>query len=268
MTSFDPIALRSRLDSNIGYRWSLNKTFEEMQADGALSSWADSDILTAVKCILVGYDAPAKALLARAAEWLAVAIAEEEVRRLFPEPWGKAQRHHDLAFCNWLLSGRHDSENLALCMAYRVEYFAQPKPRPDKGDVGFASPEYVNARAWREALALFERARLKPPPSVTRVQSEGQMSYVLCRHALGEQYSVAEVEAAKRPFLKRNIPIWLRSGHHDRAAVWMKILRWQGEENQQAAWDAVLACYDYLDVSRPPPPDVLPEAALSASRNA
>jgi hypothetical protein len=148
MEVFDPIERRRLLDDVIGYRRQLNRSFERVREVGGLASCADAYLTTAVYCLLVGYDEPAKALLARA-------------------------------------------------------------------------------------------------------RSEAQMSYVLCRHYLNGEYDWAEVDMAMRKFLKHNVNTWLTDGHYLRAAEWMKIAHWSGEETPLSARTVVLACYDYLAASPP-----------------
>jgi hypothetical protein len=125
----------------------------------------------------------------------------------------------------------------------------QGKHVRDKIEIGLTLPSYVDARAYAEALVRFDDAGMKPPVSLTRVRSEAQMSYVLCRHYLTGECGRAEVDMAIRKFLKYNVNAWLTEGDYLRAAQWMKIAHWSGEETPLSARKAVLACYDYLAAS-------------------
>jgi hypothetical protein len=123
--------------------------------------------------------------------------------------------------------------------------------KQDKPGIGLTMPEYVDASAYREALALFHDAHMKPQASLARIRSEAQMSYVLCRYFLGEAYEQPEMEATIKRFLKHNVNTWLLDGQYLRAAEWMKIAHWSGEASAASARDTVLHCYDYLAASPP-----------------
>jgi hypothetical protein len=120
-----------------------------------------------------------------------------------------------------------------------------------KPEINLVLPHDVDARAYTEGLARFDHAGMTPPASLARVRSEGQMTYVLCRHDLLGEYDPVDVAATTKQFLKYNINTWLANGHYLRAAEWMKIAHWSGEESEMSAREAVLRCYDYLAVSRP-----------------
>lgn len=123
MKIFDPANHRLRLDGDTGYEWVLSLPFEKARDVGGLASSADADINMAVRCILVGYAEPARSLLARAHEWLSIAIRDNERPRPQGAPGGaEARRHHILALCNWLLTGKHDIENSTLSIRYYEQF--------------------------------------------------------------------------------------------------------------------------------------------------
>jgi hypothetical protein len=66
--AFDPIDQRRRLDGDTGYKWALSRSFESERDAGTLANNADAYLWRAVRCLLVGYNDPAKALLERAHE--------------------------------------------------------------------------------------------------------------------------------------------------------------------------------------------------------
>jgi hypothetical protein len=251
MEAFDPLERRRRLDGRNGHRWDLSFSFDEFRDDRALASCANHYLTTAVYCLLVGYDAPAKALLARAHEWVTIAIRDDERPSDDVRGGTEGSRHLTLALCNWLRRGEHDNENYALYIEHYDPFLVREKHARNKMQIGLVLPEYLDARAYTQALVRFADAGMKPPVSLARVRSEAQMSYVLCRHYLTGEYDPAELDATIKRFLKYNVNHWLIDGHALRAAQWMKIAHWSGEETPLAARAAVLACYDYLAASPP-----------------
>ena len=253
MKIFDPANHRLRLTGDTGYEWVLSLPFEKAGDVGGLASNADADINMAVRCILVGYREPARALLARAHEWLSIAIRDNERPRPLGAPGGaEAERHHNLALCNWLITGKHDIENFSLSIGYFEQFLnGSPRVATNKMQIDLSMAHYVDAKAYAEGLSRFENARIAPPASPKRVSSEAQMAYVLCRNGLYGEFSPADIETAKTAFLKRNTNQWLTNGLFSSAAEWMKVTRWPGEETEASAWAAVLRCYDYLDAEQP-----------------
>ncbi len=251
MEVFDPVDERRLLDGKTGYARLLNRAFEEMRDAGGLASSARVQLNKAVQCLLVGYDEPAKALLARAQEWVTIAIRDDERPGTYTRGGTEGNRHLTLALCNWLLQGKHDSENYAHYIEHYDPFLIREKHIRNKMLIGLTLQCYVDARAYTEALARFDYAGMKPPASLARIRSEGQMSYVLCRHYLTGEYDRAEVDMAMRKFLKYNVNTWLTNGHYLDAAEWMKIAHWSGEETPLSVRAAVLACYDYLAASPP-----------------
>lgn len=78
------------------------------------------------------------------------------------------------------------------------------------------------------------------------------MSYVICRHRLGQDYTEGQVRSAVGRFLDRNVDGWLSAGHFARAAEWMKIVYWQEGKAGLSSKDALWKCYGHLPgCSRP-----------------
>ncbi len=256
MQVFDPEAWRRVLDDpDTGYRWSLAHDYEKSAANSVSGHVADANIGEAISCLLVGYDGPGEQLLVHARHWLRLAIANEERSHAYAQYATEAERYLNLATCNWLLEDRNDLESVQAYLTCRRHLSSIHGPSKY---ISFVLPNYVDAGAFREALALFEASPLKPAPSLSRIVSEGQMCYVLCRHLLGEAYSAPEVAAALRRFLDRAINHWLLDGHWATAAKWMKIVHWNGHEHELTARQALLKCYDYLKDPIPIGPDNIP----------
>ncbi len=166
--------------------------------------------------------------------------------------------HFNFAICTWLLHGEHDQKNYTAYVEKYKQFLDRSKElRSHNPGIGLTLPQYVDARAYREALALFHNAHMKPQASLARIRSEAQMSYVLCRYQLSEAYEQPEIETPIKRFLKHNVNTWLLDGQYTRAAEWMKIAHWPG------AREAVLHCYDYLAAS-PPMQEALPPPLVTA----
>ncbi len=242
---FDPIKTKHELDGDVGYEWSLARDFDKSRSLGGLSSSANAYLNMAVKCLLVGYDRPAQQLLKKAFNWLTTAIRDEERPRAYAAKGTEARRHLDLALCNWLLHERQDRESFCLYVENYEEFLSASGLAQNKAEISFALPHYVDAGAYRQALARYANAGMSPPESLASIRTEGQMSFVFCHYRLGEKYSAMDVELATEKFLKRNVNAWLIDGHFLRAAEWMKIIHWQ-EGIGVTAPQVLLKCYDYL----------------------
>lgn len=259
MKVFNPVEERGLLERSTGYRRLLAKTFEFVASDNNLTNWAEAHLNEAITCLLVGFDGPARQLLARAREWLISAIQQEEIPNGYAKYFTEGRRHLNLALCNWLLFSQSDRENYHLFVQNDLQALrGSAEIARDKTNISLLLPNYVDAGAYREALELFSGAKLKPAASLAQIRTEGQMCYVLCRHLLGEEYSAAEVAAGLRRFLDRAVNHWLLDGHWDRAAEWMKIVHWNGREHELTAVQALLKCYDYLKNPIPIGPDNVP----------
>jgi hypothetical protein len=253
MLNFDPQECRKRLHNDVGgYAWTLRRSVEKIASDSALGSYASFDLEMAIECLLVRYDRPALQLLNRARSWLMLAFANNERPNVYSKGGTEAHWHLDLALCNWLLGNQHDEENFRLYVQNEEYHLSNTHLAQDKREISFVLPHYVDAGAYREALARYDGAGLAPPTGLGAIRTEGQMSYVLCRQQLGEDYEPAGVEAATDRFLSRSLHDWLRDGNWSRAAEWMKIRHWNGRPGASAV-QALMKCYDYIPGVEPPP---------------
>jgi hypothetical protein len=252
MKLFDPAHERNLLDGDLGYKWYLSQTIIYSDEQKVVASASNAYLDKAVKCLLVGYDEPAYALLTRVHDVLGARLREKENAADGGREPSDHTIHFNFALCTWLLHAEHDQHNYAAYVKKYQEFLDGSKElQRHKPGIGLTLPEYVDARAYQEALALFHNAGMKPPASLARVRSEAQMSYVLCRYFLGEAYEQPEIETTIRRFLKHNVNTWLLDGQYTRAAEWMKIAHWSGEASAASAREAVLHCYDYLAASPP-----------------
>ncbi len=251
MKLFDPNHERNLLDGDIGYEWYLSKSIICSDEQRVVAAASNADLDLAVLCLLVGYDEPAYALLTRVHDVLGTRIREKENTADGGREPSDHTIHFNFALCTWLLSGEHDQQNYTAYVEKHQRFLVESKLTKNKPEVGLTLPEYVDARAYREALAMFHNAGMKPQASLARIRSETQMSYVLCRYQLGEAYEQPEVETTIKRFLKGHVNTWLLDGQYLRAAEWMKIAHWSGEASAASAREAVLHCYDYLAASPP-----------------
>lgn len=251
-SKFDPDTIRNELLGSTGYEWSLASDFADAKAAGGLGSSARSDLRTAIQCLLVGFDQPARRLLKFALEWVEVAIASDErPERYFPNGT-EASRYETRALCNWLLSNQHDAESFDQFVAFEDRYLADARAGRDKVSVSFVLPTYVDAGAFEHALEIFQNVPRLSPPTSSTIRGEAAMAYVVSQHRLGLRYSRAEFEAIAARFLKMHVDKWLANGHWDRAAEWMKIVHWNNAKPPISANQALLKCYDYLPGREPP----------------
>jgi hypothetical protein len=266
MKLFDPTHERDILDGHVGYKWVLGRPFASSTETSVLASKSNADLDRAVQCLLVGYDEPAYALLKRVHDVLGARIREKENAGDGGREPSDHNIHFNFALCTWLLHGEHDQKNYTAYVKKSEQFLDGSKElRRHKPEIGLALPEYVDARAYQEALALFHNAGMKPPASLARIRSEAQMSYVLCRYQLGEAYEQPEIETTIKRFLKHNVNTWLLDGQYTRAAEWMKIAHWSGEASAASAREAVLHCYDYLAASPPMHEAYPPRRRLAAA---
>ncbi len=255
MQVFDSSDARRRLDGDLGLRRSLARSYEENASANVLGHIAECDIDTAIECFLVGYDQPAELLLIRAREWLKLAIKKGEKPHDYVQNSTEANRHFNLAMCNWLLLDAEDEENAQAYLAYLEPCLDKVRPSPF---LPYSMPPLMSVGAYRRALDLFALSRVKPAASLDRIITEGQMAYVLCRHVLGEQYVSAEVGAALKRFLDRAVNYWLLDGHILTTAMWMKIAHFNGHAGELTARDTLLKCFDYLKDPIPAGPGNVP----------
>jgi hypothetical protein len=248
---FDPICKRDLLLGDCGYEWSLSKSYGYAWAKNALGAVANSNLSTAIECLLVGFDEPAERLLKRAAEWSQEAIvAHEKPDRYFPHGT-EAANFYTLALSSWLLCNKHNSDAYRQFVEHENRYLLNSKAGKNRAEVSFNLPKYVDAAAFEPALEIFARTpRLRPPQSLV-LRGEAAISYVLCRYQPGLQYNREEVDRTTTRFLRANVDTWLGDGGWTGTATWMKIFYWNMTSPRPSARDALLKCYVYITACRP-----------------
>jgi len=253
MSEFDPAHERQILTGDCGYEFDLAADFEQAKTVGGRGSSAHAFLGMAIRCLLQGLTEQASQLLKKSAHWVTIALAESEIpkRYLHDErysPDGEAAlRYRTLALCNWLLHDQHDTASFWRFVESEDRFLAVSAAGKNKANVSLLLPTYVDAGAYQRALQLFaSTSGLSAPKILGSIRNEGQMSYVLCRYWLGQEYAEGEVTIAVKKFLDRNVDRWLNNGHFVRAGEWMKIVYWQEGNAGVSAKDALLKCYQHL----------------------
>lgn len=241
------------------YRLDLEFPFEEAKKAKALASCADSFIITAVYCYLVGLNEPAEQLLKKTYEWLKSAIEQKEQPKLrdfvYPEDvicGPEPMRYEDMTLLYWLLNNKQDTDSFEKYVEYEDHYLQNPKMY-DKWNIHLTLPTYLDGGYYERVLEIFNRTPgLKPPADPGRIKNEGGMVYVLAKHYMGQDYTEEQVKSALNGFLNRNVNGWLVNGHSARAARWMKLAYWNPNPGTITPRETILKCYNHLShIKRP-----------------
>lgn len=247
-SQFDPMRIRDRLVGACGYEWSLAADFTESRQVGGLGGTADANLGKAIQCLLVGFDEPAERLLQKAVEWARVAIeTNEQPQRYFPGAT-EASCFESLALCHWFLTNKHDTESFQKFVEHKDTWLNSQR-RKDKIGVSLTLVTYVDAGAFRRALDIFDSTPGLSAPTSLRPRNEAEMSYILCRHHLGLQYSDEDVREVTMKFLNANMNKWLSNGNWVRAAEWLKVIHWNNVSEPIPAKQILMKAYDYLPVT-------------------
>jgi hypothetical protein len=239
MTKFDPIEQRGHLQSSYGMRRLLAWDLDEDRARELLGTHGGWLVLEAIECIIVGFDQPAIWLLEKAIRWL---DAERDA---------DANVFYNTAQCKWLLSGIHDEESLRQSTAlHDIDHLEEGW---DDVEVKLGLPLWLEAKEYARACDIFEGTPgVSKPANVHEIKDGGTLAYVICLHRLGREYTKEEVDIAVDRYLRQAVPDLLQRGQYPSVARWMKLCFWNGIETREAAWQALLRCYDFMPgVERP-----------------
>ena len=247
MAKFNPNRQLEILEDSCGYRLDLDSNFDKVKAVNGLGGSAHAFLGTAVTCVLVGLDKPASELLTKSCSWLKEAIEYNEKPQRYAEDGTEAARFRDYALCNWLLVGKHDVTSYQEFVRHEDRFLVKSGLGQDKREVSFILPSYVDARAYDRALEVFENVPgFSPPSSIMRLNSEADLTYIICRHRLGMEYSDGEVAHACSRFLTKNMDKWLGNGHAVRAAQWIKIVYGTNRDINLSPRQLLMRCYEHL----------------------
>jgi hypothetical protein len=220
--AFDLDAQRRDLEGELGYRFDLAAEIDEARGVGGLASSAHAFLGSAVRSVLVDLREPAIELALKAKEWLEIAIEEKERPARYFRNGTESERHIDLAFCNWFLSGEDDVVNLESFVSYEDEYLADSPAGRDHVSVSLVLVSYLDARAYGRVIELVEATPgLSIPETVKSPTNEAAACYMIARAVLAEERPADDLMEG---FSRKHVPKWLGSGHYLRFARWMKVL--------------------------------------------
>lgn len=252
MNKFNLEMERHFLLGDCGYAFSLASNIEQSKSVGGRGSSAHAFLGTAIQCLLAGLDEPAYQLLNKAREWVSASLEESEVPKRYLDdkrysPEGEAAlRYQTLALTNWLLDNRHDAERYERFVVCEDHFLKNSKSGKDRVNVSMVLPAYLDAGAYHRGLQLFDSIGFRIPSSYTSIRHEAPMTYILCRHLLGEDFLSTETESLTANFLNRSVENWLINGHFVRVAEWMKITYWNQRKEDRQAKQSLLKCLDHL----------------------
>ena len=247
MKRFDIQNIKKILDSEIGYKLSLNDSYVDAKKAKGLASSASADVTIAVNCLLVGYEEQAFKVAQKAYSWLKEAIDNKEHPNYYFADGTEAMRYENMAILNWLLTKKQDVVSFCEFAKYKDRYLQNEKVWSDKCSINLTLPSYLDGGYYERSLEIYhETPSLKPPKDLRRIKSEANMVYVLSRHYLGQEYTAEQVQSALRTFLNRNVNEWLVRGHSVRAARWMKIAYWNPAPEKMSPRETILKCYNHL----------------------
>lgn len=240
MTVFDPIDRQQRLLGRNGYEWQLN--FDPAKISG------NADIGSALMCLLVNFDDPARRLIEHAVLAFEATVAKQ--RTDIDRHGFLARQYEGLALAHWLRDGVHDAANLALALEARERHFAI-KDSHDKVGMSLAISLYVETGAWELAVRRLAGAGIQPPTTLSSIRSAGQLAHVICGHHLTDAWSAGDVRTALERYLKRSMNTWLTHGWQTDAAHWLKIAHWS-DGGPLTPKQVIMKSYDYLPGVEPP----------------
>jgi len=247
---WDPLQSRkSLLDPRIGYARDLAADVEQMRQNQSMGNAASLRLGTAIECYLCGLDDPAVEVLQMAQELLVTAIETRERSRIYANEEGYASLLFSrLASCRWLLHSVHDEQSLRHYLDHEERYLAA-FGRLNGEALDGTLPQLLDAGAFEQVCEVFEQnSRRGLPKNLKSVRTERAMAYLLAQRQLG-RIEVSEEQLAQitRRFLDHNMDEnWLDRGLYKAAALWMKIVHWNGSGRKLSARDTVLKCYDHL----------------------
>jgi hypothetical protein len=243
---------RDLLTSPVGYPMLLEEDLEEARAKHVLTNYADAMLNAAVRCLLVGLDAPGEQLLVKAASWLQLAIESSEKQYDHNPDRNEANRFGDLALCNWLLHNKHDRDNLHQAVVHLERYLAGVPEEHLVAALSKAFLIYLDAGehsriiTWCEGHGLFPLSDAMEDVELDAMEAGGMMARVLALRRLGSGPPQAVVDAMLRTFLPLRLEAKFDLLQFDSVARWMKIIHWR-EEGALSSRAALLKCYQDME---------------------
>jgi hypothetical protein len=196
---------------------------------------AEMILLDAVQCLLVGMEAEALELLAKADRWLMIALP----RYVFGEVVSDTEeaRHLELALCRWLEGPPAVPPDLTRACALLAAQAAAVTAPTHASTFEWVLPLWLDAGQDAECVAAFERCEPRYPPARRRHHAPYAMAYLLARQHLRHTLSAPQMTKLIDDFLARHVPWMLNHGDYINFARWVKLTT--GAEPGAAARAAV-----------------------------
>jgi len=149
---FNPTDVREKVKGPIGLEHHLSWELDESAQNSALSQSASFMLSEAIRGLMVGYVAASRELLGKAKIWLEQAIETGEKPGYYFHGGTEAQRHGELALCNWFLTGEHDQQNMDRFLEWKQVYYSEDGK--DKVDVSLGIVSYIDSLDYEATRPL------------------------------------------------------------------------------------------------------------------
>jgi hypothetical protein len=192
-------------------------------------------LLNAVKCLLVGMETEALELLAKADQWVTIALQRFAVEEVTFET--EDARHLDLALCRWLEGPPAVPPDLTRACHLLAAQAAAVTAPTHVSTFEWVLPLWLDAGCAAECVTAFERCEPRYPPARRRHHASYAMVYLLARQQVRHTLSGEELVKLIDDFMARHVPWMLDHGCYLDFARWVKLTT--GVEPGAAARTAV-----------------------------
>lgn len=227
---------RILLDPVVGIPRSLGQKLEVFAQSGGLWGGANNCVNQAVLCYVLGLpDYPAQ-LLAKASEWIRVAIDTRQPTGGFSEDFLLAEYHVTAALAAWLKDGRQEKEHLAKAVEFSLRHLAaNPAEAADPTALNNYGPRFVDAGADEAWLGVLARSgRVAVPEKPEQAKTPAAVAGVLAQARRSGGGDAARLERTIAALLAKNLAEWFtRAGRPHYGAHWLK-LRFAGDTRPPA----------------------------------
>jgi hypothetical protein len=192
-------------------------------------------LLDAVKCLLVGMEAEALELLAKADQWVTIALQRLAVEEATFETEDAC--HLELSLCRWLEGPPAVPPDLTRARHLLAQKAAAVAAPTHVSTFEWVLPLWLDAGCAAECVAAFERCEPRYPPARRRHHAAYAMAYLLARQQVRHTLSGEELVKLIDDFMARYVPWLLNNGDYIDFARWVKLTT--GVEPGAAARTAV-----------------------------
>ncbi|MBB3919729.1 hypothetical protein [Rhizobium fabae] len=256
---YDPIRSRHNKlkEDGAGTRFLLDAVYDEKKPMGNAAQYHIGDI---INYWLVGLDKEIAPIVHRSNLWLDRAIEKDE-KMGSNHDFHRALLHSARAMGTFLEDGWNDEGHWA-CARIREEaawrFEGRPWPRNEIIKSGlddymaFAYQSGEHDGGFEAAVDMYEHLIGEKPLSLKKVLKPREFGYALCLHSARGQFDKHELFEAGCRMLQANLEeIWLGGGQFLRAATWLKIVYWDGDQTLTPL-ETILKAYDNMpNVPRP-----------------